>query len=502
VEHFDVLIVGAGLSGISAAWHLQTECPDLTYAIVEARGAMGGTWDLFRYPGIRSDSDMYTLGYRFRPWQQAKAIADGPSIKAYVEDTARAYGIDQRIRYQHRMVRASWSSADARWTIHLEVGETRTPRTLTCNFLYSCAGYYDYAQGYTPTWPGLASFGGRVVHPQQWPADLEYVGKRVVVIGSGATAVTLVPSMATGDGAAAHVTMLQRSPTYIATLPSVDRIANALRRVLPARVAYAAARWKNILRSMFFYSVARRRPETFKRALRQEAERQLGRDFAYDTHLSPRYQPWDERLCMVPDGDLFRAVRAGRATIVTDQIDHFDASGIVLASGARLDADIVVTATGLNMALLSGVTLTVDGDVVDYSRTLVYKGMMLSDVPNLAAAVGYTNASWTLKCDLIAQHVCRLLTYMRRRGLAQVTPRRDPSLQETPVFDFTSGYVQRATPHLPKQGDRAPWRLYQHYIKDLLALRYGRVAESALEFRPAPLRATPAAVPVEDVARV
>jgi len=502
MDHFDVLIIGAGLSGISAAWHLQTQCPSLSYAIVEGRERMGGTWDLFRYPGVRSDSDMYTLGYRFRPWRDAKAIADGPSIKAYIEETARAFGIDRHIRYQQRLVRAAWSSADARWTIKLEVGPARMPRTLTCGFLYSCAGYYDYAQGYTPEWPGMSQYAGRVVHPQQWPEHLDYAGKRVVVIGSGATAVTLVPAMATGTNAAAHVTMVQRSPTYIATLPSVDVVANTLRRVLPSRIAYAISRWKNLLRSMFYYHIARSRPETFKKVLRTEAKAQLGPEFPVDVHFSPRYQPWDERLCMVPDGDLFTVLREGRATIVTEQIERFDATGLVLQSGTHLDADIIVTATGLRMSLLTGVTLEVDGAAVELGATMIYKGMMLSDVPNMAAAVGYTNASWTLKCDLIAQHVCRLLNHMRAGHYVQVTPRRDPSLVETPVFDFTSGYVQRAASRLPKQGDRAPWRLYQNYVKDLFALRHGRVDDPALEFRRAPTTRTPPTSDLKLPARV
>jgi monooxygenase len=492
VESIDVLIVGAGLSGISAAWHLQTECPSLRYLIVEARGSLGGTWDLFRYPGVRSDSDMYTLGYRFRPWREAKAIADGPSIKRYIEATARDAGIDQHIRLHHRMVRASWSTATARWTVELEVGDARTPTQISCRFLYSCAGYYNYEAGYTPTWPGVESFEGQIVHPQHWPAALDYRGKRVVVIGSGATAVTLVPAMSTGPNAAANVTMLQRSPTYIATLPSVDRIADTLRRWLPTGVAYALVRWKNVLRSMFYYSIARSRPTLFKQGLRQEAEKQLGASVPYHVHFAPRYQPWDERLCMVPDGDLFRALREQRASIVTDQIATFDKTGIRLASGTHLDADIIVTATGLRMALLSGVELLVDGELVTYPSHMIYKGMMLSDVPNLAAAVGYTNASWTLKCDLIAQHVCRLLNYMERKGYTQVTPRRDPAMAKTPIFDFTSGYVQRALAHLPHQGTAAPWRLYQNYVKDLFALRYGRVADPALEFRRS---STPAASP-------
>ena len=482
VEHVDVLVVGAGLSGISAAWHLQSMVPTQSYAILEARERMGGTWDLFRYPGIRSDSDMYTLGYRFQPWRNAKAIADGPSIKAYIEDTAREHGIDRRIRYRHRLVRASWNSQTARWTVDVEVGDDARTMQLTCGFLYSCTGYYDYKAAHRPEWPGLDRFRGDVVHPQFWPESFPYAGKRVVVIGSGATAVTLVPAMATGPDAAAHVTMLQRSPTYIAMLPSEDAMANRLRRLLPTRAAYALARWKNVLRSMFYYRVARSRPAVFKRALRADAVQLLGPEFPVDEHFAPRYEPWDERLCMVPDGDLFHVLREGRASIVTDHIAHFDEAGIVLTSGRRLDAEVVVTATGLRMSLLTGVAMDVDGVPVSFGERFVYKGMMLDGVPNLAAAVGYTNASWTLKCDLIAQHVCRLLRHMARRGYAQVTPTRPSALVPRPVFDFTSGYVQRALPSLPRQGDRAPWRLYQNYVLDLLSLRYGRVAEADLTF--------------------
>ena len=483
-EHFDVLVIGAGLSGIGAAWHLQTMCPDRSYAILEARDAIGGTWDLFRYPGIRSDSDMYTLGYHFRPWRDAKAIADGPSIKAYVEDTAREYGIDRKIRFHHRMTRAEWSSGEARWTVTVETAPAREEVQLSCNFLYCCTGYYDYERGYAPQWPGMGSFRGPIIHPQHWPDDLDFAGKRVVIVGSGATAVTLVPAMAEGPEAAAHVTMLQRSPSYVAPLPTRDKIADRLRAVLPAPLAYALTRWKNALRSMFYYALARRRPATFKKALRHAAERTLGSDYDFATHFTPRYEPWDQRLCIVPDGDLFRSVHSGRASIVTDEIASFDGTGIRLRSGRHLDADIIVSATGLVMRLLNGVSLVVDGRPVDLSNSLTYKGMMYSDVPNLAQALGYTNASWTLKCDLIAQHVCRLLNYMAAHGYVQCTPRRnDTSLHEEPAIDFSSGYVQRALPMLPKQGSRRPWRLYQNYLKDLVALRYGRVDDPALEFR-------------------
>ena len=426
---------------------------------------------------------MYTLGYRFRPWRDPKAIADGPSIKAYIEDTARESGIDRQIRFGHRVVRAEWSSAEARWTVHVEVGDARTPVRLTCGFLYACSGYYDYERGYLPEWPDLAAYRGRLLHPQQWPDDLSHAGKRVVVIGSGATAVTLVPAMATGADAASQVIMLQRSPSYVASMPTRDKIANALRRFLPERLAYAAARWKNVLRGMLFYTLARRRPAVFQGMLRKGASRALGPDYDIDPHFTPRYAPWDQRLCLAPDADLFRVIREGRASIVTDRIASFTEAGILLESGARLDADIIVAATGLSMKLFSGVTLVVDGEAVDLSRTMAYKGMMFSGVPNLASALGYTNASWTLKCDLVAEHVCRLLNYMRRRGFVQVTPRRDPAVEEEAVLSFSSGYVRRALPSLPKQGSRAPWRLHQNYVKDLLALRLGRVADSSLEFR-------------------
>ena len=483
-EHYDVLIIGAGLSGIGSAWHLRSRCPDHSWMILEARDAIGGTWDLFRYPGIRSDSDMFTLGYRFEPWRDPKAIADGPSIKAYVEQVARDYRIEQKIRFQHRVVRAEWSSDEARWTVDAEVGPERRPARLTCGFLHACTGYYRYDRGYTPEWPGTERFRGRVVHPQHWPEDLDYRGQRVVVIGSGATAVTLVPAMLEGPDAAAHVTMLQRSPTYIVGLPSRDRVADALRRVLPARLAYAVVRWKNVLRQIFYYQLAQRRPEAMKRLIRRGVRGALGEDYDVDTHFSPRYDPWDERLCIVPDNDLFGAIRAGRASVVTDHIDTFTESGIRLRSGEHLQADMIVTATGLEVEILSGVTLVVDGRRVDLSKTLSYKGMMYSDVPNLASSLGYTNASWTLRADLVSEHVCRLLSHMRRHGYVQCTPRRrDSSITEEPVFNLKSGYVRRALPRMPKQGSEAPWRFHQNYVKDLFALRVGRVDDPALEFR-------------------
>ena len=480
-EHVDVLIIGAGLSGIAAAYHMQARCPTKRYAILEARDAIGGTWDLFRYPGIRSDSDMHTLGYSFRPWPEARAIADGPSILKYVRETARIYGIDQRIRFGHQARRASWSSADATWTVEAEQGPDKRVVRLTCGFLFICTGYYDYAGGYMPEWPGVERFGGRIVHPQQWPGDLDYAGKRVVVIGSGATAVTLVPALAER---AAHVTMLQRSPSYVLALPARDALANWLRRRLPERLAYGLTRWKNVLQSMAFYTLSRRRPAAVKQMIVRMARERLGPDYDVETHFTPRYNPWDQRMCFVPDADLFQAIASGRASVVTDQIAAFGETGVRLRSGAELPADVVVTATGLVVRLIGGMQLTVDGAPVDLAKALSYKGMMFSDVPNLAMAFGYTNASWTLKCELTAAYVCRLLNYMDRRGYAQCAPRRrDPSIAEEPLLSFTSGYIQRALDTLPRQGSKRPWKLYQNYALDLLSLRFGRLNDGTMEFK-------------------
>ncbi|SOB87716.1 Predicted flavoprotein CzcO associated with the cation diffusion facilitator CzcD [Sphingomonas guangdongensis] len=486
-EHLDVLIVGAGLSGIGAAYHLQTLCPDRSYAVPEARAASGGTWDLFRYPGIRSDSDMHTLGYRFQPWREARAIADGPSILRYIRDTAVEHGIDAHIRYHHRVVAAAWESSTARWTVTVERGPDRARVTLTCGFLYLCPGYYDYERGHAPTFPGQERFAGRIIHPQFWPKDLDVGGKRVIVIGSGATAVSLVPELAR---TAAHVTMLQRSPSYVVARPSGDRIAQALRRVLPAGLAYAATRWKNVLLGGFFYRQMRRYPAAARKRLIGWVRDHLGPDYDVDRHFSPRYDPWDQRLCLVPDADLFTAIRGGRASVVTGTIDRFEAEGVVLASGQTIPADVVVTATGLSLKLLGGIALSVDGAPVEPARHYLYKGMMVSDVPNLALAFGYTNASWTLKADLTSAYVCRLLNTMRARGLRQATPRiADPTaIGDEPFLDFTSGYVERARHLLPKQGARAPWRLHQSYARDLLLLRFGSVDDEMEFTNPEPAR--------------
>ena len=518
IEHFDVLVVGAGLSGIGAGHHLQTRCPGRSYAILEGRERLGGTWDLFRYPGVRSDSDMYTLGYSFRPWEEAKVIADGPSILKYVQDTARDHGIDRHIRYGHRVKHAAWSTQDAMWTVEAELtpettlsspargetqsasggpaptgsGEANDTVRFTCNFLFMCSGYYRYAEGYTPELPGIERFKGRVVHPQHWTHDIAYAGQRVVVIGSGATAVTLVPELAR---TAAHVTMLQRSPSYVFTRPSQDRIANRLRRVLPAKLAYSIARWKQVLLTMYFFNLCRRNPARAKGLLLGGVRAQLGRDYDIAKHFTPRYNPWEQRLCLVPDGDLFHAIKARRASVVTDQIESFTETGLKLVSGAELEADLIVTATGLNLQVLGGLQVTVDGAPIDWARTMSYKGLMFGGVPNFASAFGYTNASWTLKSDLTCEYVCRLLNHMKARGLRQCTPHNtDPTITETPWIDFSSGYVQRSLPLFPKQGSRAPWIAHQNYARDIMTLRYGKLDDGVMAFtNPRPAAAGQAA---------
>ncbi|WP_110514413.1 flavin-containing monooxygenase [Herpetosiphon llansteffanensis] len=482
---FDVLIVGAGLSGISAAYYLQTRCPNKRYTILEGRSAIGGTWDLFRYPGIRSDSDMYTLGYAFRPWHSSKAIADGASILQYIRETAQIYGIDQQIRFEQMVRRVSWSSEQARWTVEVERLAEGDMVQYRCNFLYMCGGYYDYSQGYTPEWPSLSQFQGQVVHPQAWPQQFDYRDQRVVVIGSGATAITLVPAMAKQ---AAHVTMLQRSPSYVVAQPAHDQSAERIRRWLPAKLAFHVIRWRAIIQSIFYYLLMRGLPSIAKRALIKMAQQELGTSYDAQRHFTPNYNPWDQRLCLAPDGDFFKALKAGQASVVTDQIEHFTSTGIQLKSGQHIDADLIVTATGLNLRLLSGIEVLVDGRKVELGTTLNYKGMMLSDVPNLALAFGYTNASWTLKCELTSMYVCRLLNYMDRHGYAYCVPKNfNPAMATEPALNFTSSYVQRVISHLPRQGRNRPWKLYQNYLLDLLMLRLGTLDDGNMEFlRPWP----------------
>jgi monooxygenase len=492
IEHFDVVVIGAGLSGIGAGYRLQTRCPGKRYVILEARPEIGGTWDLFRYPGVRSDSDMFTLGYPFRPWKEAKAIADGPAILKYVRETAHEFGIDRHIRFQHRVIAASWSSEELRWRLVVQTGANGETVQYTCNFLYGCTGYYRYEAGYEPGFPGAERFRGQFVHPQHWPEDLDYAGKRVVVIGSGATAVTLVPAM---SHAAGHVTMLQRSPSYILSLPAHDHIADLLRRWLPENAAHVLVRWKNILISLGIYQLSRRAPNFARGMFRQGAANRLPQGYAIDTHFNPKYEPWDQRLCLVPDSDLFKAVSAGRASIVTGQIDTFTEHGVRLESGHELAADIIVSATGLQMLALGGVRLTVDGTLVSPGHAFVYKGVMLGNIPNFAFCVGYTNASWTLRADLSSIFVCRLLNHMDRHGYRACKPACDPaSLEARPLLDLTAGYVLRAAANLPKQAAEKPWRIRQNYILDMLTMKFGRIEDGFLKFE-APLPASRAELP-------
>jgi monooxygenase len=481
--HVDVLIVGAGLSGVGAAYRLQTEHPTRSYTILEARDAIGGTWDLFRYPGIRSDSDMFTLGYPFRPWTAAKSIADGGSILQYVRDTAAEFGIDRRIRFGRRVTGASWSSEDARWSVEVVAGDTT--EHWTCDFLYLCSGYYSYEGGHTPDIPGLADFGGDLVHPQQWPADLDVTGRRVVVIGSGATAVTLVPSLAE---TAEHVTMLQRSPTWMTVLPGTDAASDALRRRLPEGVGNTVVRWKNILLTQAFYQLCRRAPGKAKALLRAGVARFQPDPEVLDRDYTPRYDPWDQRLCVVPDADLFKAIKKDKAAVVTDRIARVTETGVELESGRTLDADVLVTATGLEVVACGGIDLRVDGEPVVPGEKVTYRGCLLSDVPNLALCIGYVNASWTLRADITARYVCRLLARMDARGAAVAVPRLPGGPMELrPLLDLSSGYVKRAKDVLPKQGTRSPWVLRQNYIADRVTTGLGSV-DRDMEFRRRPVR--------------
>lgn len=494
IEHLDVLIVGAGLSGIGAGHYIQAECPWADYAIFEARDAIGGTWDLFRYPGIRSDSDMYTLGYTFRPWDGEKAIADGESILQYIRDTAAEEGIDDKIRFNHRIESAEWSSDDARWTVTATRtdGDEAETVTVTTNFLFSCSGYYRYDQGYQPEWDGMDSFQGEIVHPQHWPEDLDYDGKKVVVIGSGATAITLIPSLAERAG---HVTMLQRSPSYVVSLPGKNPIVPLLKTLTPSKWEGDVVRWFNALMTQGSFRMSRMFPSFMAKVLKKQVGAQLPKDFDVDTHFTPHYNPWDQRLCVVPDGDLFKAIRRGDASVVTDHIDSFTETGIRVSSGQEIEADIVVSATGLQMLYLGGIDVTVDGEKVDASERLVYKGMMLEGVPNAAVAIGYTNASWTLKCDLTCDYVTRLLNHMRKTGMRQCTPvNRDPSVKEAPLLGLTSGYVTRAAHLFPKAGNKFPWQVHQSYLADYRAMKRADIEDQAMTFsNPEPATASASA---------
>ncbi|MAI92046.1 NAD(P)/FAD-dependent oxidoreductase [Ponticaulis sp.] len=475
-EFFDVLIVGAGLSGIGAAYHLQQKCPDKSYVILEGRDAIGGTWDLFRYPGVRSDSDMHTLGYSFKPWRKAKAIADGPSIRSYVRDTADENGITQHIRFGQSVVSADWESETSSWRVRTN----GSPAEFRCGFLMMCSGYYSYEKGYTPDFPRAESFSGTILHPQAWDENFDYSGQKVVIIGSGATAVTLVPEMAKH---AEHVTMLQRSPTYMFSRPAEDKVANSLRKYLPEKLAYTMTRWKNVLMQMFFFNMAQKEPEKIKQRLIGAVKQQLGPDFDVEKHFTPSYNPWDQRLCLVPDNDLFDSIREGSASIVTDHIDHFDQAGIVLKSGERIDADLIVTATGLDLKFLGGVDFAVDGRAVVPNDLLNYKGLMFSGMPNMASVFGYTNASWTLKADISSEFVCRLLNHMDSKGLAAATPvNEDADIETENWLNFSSGYIQRSLSRFPQQAVVKPWKLNQNYAADLMTLRYSKLDDGVMQF--------------------
>ncbi|MEO6123822.1 MAG: NAD(P)/FAD-dependent oxidoreductase [Ilumatobacteraceae bacterium] len=489
-EHVDVLIVGAGISGIGAGYHLQTMCPGRPYAILEGRPDLGGTWDLFRYPGVRSDSDMHTLGYSFKPWTEAKSIADGPAILQYLRDTAGEFGIDRHIRFGHRVASASWDTSTARWAV--SATHDGSPVTMTCNFLFMCSGYYSYKAGYTPEFAGIEDFGGRIVHPQQWPEDLDYSGKQVVVIGSGATAMTLIPAMAK---TAAHVTMLQRSPTYVVGRPDTDAVANTLRKVLPNKMAYHVTRWKNVTMQQKIYRRTRTKPAEVKAQLIGMVRNELGANYDVEKHFTPSYNPWDQRLCLVPNSDLFKAIRAGKASVVTDHIERFTETGITLASGETLEADIIITATGLHMVTLGEMDFIVDGEPVDFSQTWSYKGLAYSDVPNLASSFGYVNASWTLRSDLTCEYVCRLLNHMVGTGTEICVPRlreSDRSMPARPWIDgFSAGYMQRVMHLFPRQGDREPWINAQNYTTDKRQLRKAPLDDGVMHFQKAKV-ATPA----------
>jgi monooxygenase len=478
-EILDILIVGAGLSGIGAAVHLTKKCPGKSFAIVEARERLGGTWDLFRYPGIRSDSDMYTLGYNFKPWTARRAIADAPSILEYLNETVEEYDLQDKIRFDSKVVDASWSSAEALWTVSLQHGDGSLS-VVQCNFLHMCSGYYSYEEGHDPDFPGKGDFAGEIVHPQFWPEGLDYAGKKVVVIGSGATAVTLVPSMAE---TAAHVTMLQRSPTYIVSRPGEDKWALRLRKVLPSKLAYLLTRWKNVLMGLFMFNLARKKPAAFKGRLLEMVREEMGPDVDMKD-FTPSYNPWDQRLCLVPDSDLFDSLKSGKASIVTDHVETFIEKGIRLKSGKMLEADIIVTATGLKMLTGGSAVISVDGERVHFGEKINYKGVMFSGIPNFGMTMGYTNASWTLKADLTSEYVCRLINHMDRKGTPIATPTlpADGLIGTEPMLDFSSGYVQRAIKHLPKQGDRKPWRLNQNFPKDIINLRHKAIDDGVIVF--------------------
>ncbi|HIK97440.1 MAG TPA: NAD(P)/FAD-dependent oxidoreductase [Gammaproteobacteria bacterium] len=479
-NHFNVIVVGAGISGIGAGYYLQKKCPNKSFVILEGRDNIGGTWDLFRYPGIRSDSDMNTMGFRFKPWMGVKSIADGPSILSYLHETVKENDLNKKIHFNQWVNEASWSSRDSQWTVQVENKKTQELQDFTCDFLFLCGGYYNYEEGYTPHFAGREIFLGQIIHPQKWPKNLDYKNKKVVVIGSGATAVTIIPTMAEE---AAHVTMLQRSPTYFLSAPDEDPVGNFLRKFISSKLTYKLVRWKNIRFQWWFFQKCRKFPKKVKEFLIKQVREELGPNYDIETHFTPKYNPWEQRMCLVPNGDFFNAINAGKASVITDHIDRFTKKGIKLKSGGEVEADLIVTATGLNLEVCNGIKLEVDNNEVDISKTMTYKGMMFSDVPNLVATFGYTNASWTLRADLTSEYVCRLLNFMDKKGYANCCPRTAEHVEpEGDWLDFTSGYVKRSMHKFPKQGSRDPWRNTQNFPKDVLAIRWGNIDNKELKF--------------------
>ena len=479
-NHFNVIVVGAGISGIGAGYYLQKKCPNKSFVILEGRDNIGGTWDLFRYPGIRSDSDMNTMGFRFKPWMGVKSIADGPSILSYLHETVKENDLNKKIHFNQWVNEASWSSRDSQWTVQVENKKTQELQDFTCDFLFLCGGYYNYEEGYTPHFAGRENFLGQIIHPQKWPKNLDYKNKKVVVIGSGATAVTIIPTMAEE---AAHVTMLQRSPTYFLSAPDEDPIGNFLRKIISSKLTYKLVRWKNIRFQWWFFQKCRKFPKKVKEFLIKQVREELGPNYDIETHFTPKYNPWEQRMCLVPNGDFFNAINAGKASVITDHIDRFTKKGIKLKSGGEVEADLIVTATGLNLEVCNGIKLEVDNNEVDISKTMTYKGMMFSDVPNLVATFGYTNASWTLRADLTSEYVCRLLNFMDKKGYANCCPRTAEHVEpDGDWLDFTSGYVKRSMHKFPKQGSRDPWRNTQNFPKDVLAIRWGNIDNKELKF--------------------
>lgn len=479
-NHFDVIVIGAGISGIGAGYHLQTKCPEKSYAILEGRDTIGGTWDLFKYPGIRSDSDMYTLGFSFFPWKEKEAIADGPSILKYLDETSKKFNIDKKIKFNHYVKDASWCSEKSVWTLKVEDKNLMDTVTLSCNFIFMCSGYYSYEKGYTPDFEGINEFNGKIMHPQKWDTSIDYSDKEVIVIGSGATAVTLVPEMAKY---AKHVTMLQRSPTYVVSAPQQDPLAIFLQKYLPSKLSYLIVRWKNILRQQWYFRLCKKNPKRVKDFIINQVRKSLGHDYDVDKHFTPNYNPWDQRMCLVPNGDLFKSIRKKQTSVVTDTIDKFTSTGIKLKSGKTLAADLIVTATGLNLEICSNINLKVDGQDINLPDTVTYKGMMFSGVPNLVSTFGYTNASWTLGADLTSEYVCRLLNYMKKSSIKKCCPEANSKIENNDDWlNLTSGYIKRSKDIFPKQGKRSPWTNNQNFLKDIFQIRYGKINDGEIKF--------------------